>query len=438
VLSRALGEPDPCATKDFFTDKITIGLIVSSLVVQLIYVFAANAPTNIGDQLVYKEIGDHFKSYLNDGYFGPNLRTPGYGAFLALHYELGLGEWAIKVSQALILSATCGVVAYLAARKKGIVAGRIAALLFCCYLPLISFSSMILEEALSIGLATAGVTACLLADKRRPELRVTYVAASLLLLAVIVRPNLGAVAAPALLFLILSSSSRREAMTRLAAIVVVFAVIFGPWIGRNLALFSKPLVLGDADAASLAQGLHLPIDKEVGQFGAYRRAQRFFADQRSDGFGARDLAGFEAGRELRRDLSDKTGEFLTSRIYLQYQMWFWPTTARIQYGESEKVPYAAIQLLHLILLFSGIIGLVLTRHQTSSRVFGAIAVCIALPYLLYYPGPRYALPTMPFLIVGAAISFQALTESLRSHSRGYAWAPTAHPERVRENTADRV
>src|SRR5688572_25371657 len=115
-----LGARDPVVTDEFWTDRPIGGLVALSFVLQLLYVIFADAPKDIGDQLVYRDIGEHFKTYLERGYYGPILRTPGYGAYLALHYELGLGEWAIHVTQALALSITCGVVAFLAARKAGI------------------------------------------------------------------------------------------------------------------------------------------------------------------------------------------------------------------------------------------------------------------------------------------------------------------------------
>jgi hypothetical protein len=410
AASRIIGAPDPHDAKGLLRDRATLALVALSFVLQLAYIVFANAPTDIGDQIVYREIGEHFKSYWHNGYFGPDLRTPGYGAFLASFYELGFGDWAIKLTQALILSATCGLVAHMAARKGGVVAGRIAAGLFCCYLPLISFSSMLLEEALAVGLVTAGVAACVLMNDGRLPTRAAWLAGTLLIVALIVRPNTLTVMAPAVLFLVLSAYRRSAAIRTVVAIAVVFAVVFGPWIGRNFALFSKPLVLGDAGSASLAQGLHLPIDKEVGQFGSYRRAQHFFGNQRD--FGQADVPQFDASRELHRDLTDHLGEFLLSRLYFQYEMWVWPITARTQYGSTDVIPYAAIQLLHLMILLAGLAGLVLTWRYASSRLFAAITVCTALPYLLYYPSPRYTLTAMPFLIVGASIAIRSVGSRL--------------------------
>lgn len=128
--------------------------------------------------------------------------------------------------------------------------------------------------------------------------------------------------------------------------------------------------------------------------------------------GARDLAGVDGWRELRQNLRHDTGELLGSRLYLQYQMWFWPITARVQYGQAESVPYALILALHLFVLGAGLAGLLLTSRQGSSRLFLVIVVATALPYLVYYPEPRYALSAAPFLLVGAGCAVETVRRRL--------------------------
>jgi len=413
LIRRLLGTGDPASTGRFFSDRPILGLVALSFVLQILYVIFANAPTDIGDQLVYRDIGEHFKRYWEDGgYYGPILRTPGYGAYLALHYELGLGEWAVHVTQALALSLTCGAVAYMATRKAGLAAGRVSAALFCLYVPLMSFSSMILTEAVSICLATLGTAICIAAGQGDSRRRLVVLGVAMLVLALITRPNAVTVALPTLLYLVVSSPSYREAATRVGIAALLFAVLFGPWIARNIDLFSRPMVLGDAGPYALALGTHLPVDRETGQFGSHERSSRFFSDTRADGFSARDAGSVKPWKELRENLSDHTGEFLESRAFLQYQMWFWPITARTQYGRDDPVPYGFIMAFHLFILATGIAGLLLTRRQATSRLFGVVLAVTPLPYLVYYPEPRYTLSVMPFLIVGAACALVPVARRL--------------------------
>jgi hypothetical protein len=401
-------------------DPWILGLAGISLLGQLAYILFAHPPTEIGDQVGYRVLGADFGAYWSDGYYGSVLRTPGYPAFLALYDAPGSSEVAVQASQAIALSVCCLTVAALASWQAGVTAGRVSALLFAIYLPLLSFSSMFLTEALSITLGTIGVAAAVLAASGRAVAPWTALAVAVLGVSILIRPTTLTLVTPTLLGLLVALQSRGPRLRALAVATVVLAVLFSPWIAHNYQHFSKPLPLGDPGPVGLALGVHLPIDEEASEFGSWNRSYRFWSDQREDGFGPADAVALDARSELRNNLSRRPWEFVRTRIQLQYQMWIWPVTARTQYGQPEVIPYRAIQGLHIALLVAAIGGLVITWRTALSRLFLVLTVSTAAPFVVYYPEPRYLLPVMPFLIASSGVFAARSAAAIRR-------APGEHP-----------
>jgi hypothetical protein len=93
-------------------------------------------------------------------------------------------------------------------------------------------------------------------------------------------------------------------------------------------------------------------------------------------------------------------------------MWVWPVTARTQYGLPEAVPYAVIMILHVGVLAAALAGILTSLGTAVSRLFLALILATAAPFLVFYPEPRYALPALPFLLASAGAFFaRALTVS---------------------------
>jgi hypothetical protein len=401
TASRVVGTLPARASFRVLLDSWIAAFTIAALALSLAYVLFGEPPTHRGDQVAYRELGANFAGYWRGGYQGEVLRTPGYPAFLALIRAVTADETLVQIIQAFLLAASCLATAAIAAWTWGVAAGRVAALLFSLYLPLLSFASMVLTEALAISLATIGAAVAVHAAAVRARATWVAVAVVTLLVGVLVRPNTLVFMLPIAALLILAAPSARRRLYVVGITILAAVVLFGPWVGRNYALFERPMFLGDAGPFGLALGVHLPIDKTVGQFSSDERSSRFYLGQREDGFDPGDALALDAGRELRRNLRERPGEFLWSRVYLQYQMWLWPVTARTQYRYTEHVPYWSILTYHLVVLVAGFAGIVTSLRSAIGRLLGVLTLATAAPYLIFYPEPRYALPAMPFLMAAA-------------------------------------
>jgi hypothetical protein len=384
-----------------------------SLLVQIVYAvnFVDGRLLNRGDQVDYRSLGFSFAQYWStpssrmQTLLPGVLRTPGYPLFLFANHLLHLPDLAVQLEQAALLTAAGVALAFLSAKVGGMWAGRAAMLLYAAYLPLLSYSSLFLSEALSISLAIFAVVCCheFINSKPGTGWRWCALAAAFGTLAAIVRPFFFFSLIVLLGACLLSRQNVRDLTSVAALYLACFALVFGPWIGRNRVLEGSASVLGRGGPYGMALGVHLPIDHDNGALGAYRRSVRFWSSQRQDGFGPAQAKRMDSRATLRTNLTRHPVEFLMSRLELQYQLWAWPAPARGVYGLNERfVPYWALMALHLLILAGGLAGLWLLRRTTTGRLLGALVAITPVPYVLYYPEPRYALSAVPLLIVALA------------------------------------
>lgn len=394
---------DPRGLFAMLRDPWIVGAAATVTVLQLLYAFFADPFFN-GDG--YVGLGEDFLNYWRIGEFGYIIRTPGYPLILSAIYGLGLGDAGVKLVQIAMMTGGLLAVASIAELTVGRRAARASAWIFVTYLPLWAFSSIAMTEAISIPLLVFATVTLLLSEKDEAR-RKQWIAATATLGAIvtIVHPNL--LPEVCLLVLILAYGSlRREGLRGAARTAVVsilpFLILFGPWVGRNLAIEGSPEPLGK-NPFPIALGLHMPYETEIGEFASYRRSTRFFWRERSDGFTPEAALAMDPVAELRANLTSRTGEFLRSRAVAVAQMWPWPQTPRVQVEEPSVIPYPALMAIHLLVLGAGLVGL-LRMRRTPAGFFGLGIVLIMFSmHLLFVALPRYTLPVFPYLIFGAGV-----------------------------------
>ena len=309
-------------------DPVVATAVLAAFVFQVVYGLVGNAPFEIDG---YDPIARELAAWWRTPTPGVTLRTPGYPVFLHLHYELGLGKSGVRVTQSLLLTGTLLMAAVLAGDVAGRGAARIAAVVGLLYPSMLTFSATALTEPVSVPLTTAACLA-VIAAARHPEHRLALagLAAALAALGVIVRPGSFVYLAVIALALLLASQPLRARLATAGVIALVVAVVFGPWVGRNLAVIGEPSPLGNGGSFPLALGTHLPIDDDIGAHSAYRRAVRFFAGPVRTGSPPSSRSRSDPWEQLRVNLTERPADFALARTVAQFQMRVWPQEARVQ------------------------------------------------------------------------------------------------------------
>jgi hypothetical protein len=298
----------------------------------------------------------------------------------------------------------------------GLRPARLAAWAQALYLPFFSYSSVLLSDIPAVAASTFAVLFVVLAI-RGEQLNYWYIggAAVLLVCATIIRPAYLLFLLALAVVLALRADSWRSRLATVAIFALAFAVIFGPWIGRNYARSGKPWVLGTTDRVQLTWGLHLPWDNTTGEFSHWTRSYNFFTGQRKDGFTPHDAYLADPWDLLRDNVTKHPGEFLWSRVVGQYQLWAWPTTGRTQFALDDPIPFPPIMVEHLLLLLFGVLGFVMARRHLVGRIMVLLTLITVAEYLFYYGGPRYKLSVMPFLIGASSVAMLALVDRLSNY-----------------------
>ncbi len=394
------GERD---TYNVLRDPVVWALAALAFAVQVTYFLAAPVRWGIGDQTDYIGAGYDFLNWWRTPTSGIQ-RMPGYPSALYVGYHvLGLEVRGIQYAQALVLSLGALGVGDLARTLGGRRSARIGAGLFAVYLPLLTFSAVMLTEALGITLLLGATVCTIHATRRGPGWLAWVIGAAALLAAAM------AMRADGLLFLValtgaivLTAGSLARRAAALAIVVVAVTLVMGPWIGRNLALTGEPQPFGTTGRYPAAIGAHLPFDRDVGKFSTWDRSARFWSGTREDGFTPTAANSVQPRQELWRNLKERPGELAVTRAIGQAQLWVWPVNATIQYGYEDGVPYVPFMVLHLLVLLAGIAGIVRYRASVLARVTLALVLLVAAKHLITFPQPRYALPVIPLLMAMAA------------------------------------
>ncbi|HEY7253476.1 MAG TPA: hypothetical protein VIG37_23465 [Methylomirabilota bacterium] len=389
-------------------DPYVLTALGALLVFQVLYMVFGHAPRGISDQMEFEQIGRHFGNWW---VLGDAHRTPGYPLYLAINYKLGLGNTGAMAGQALLVAVAAGGVGALVGIAGGLVPARISAWALAMYIPFFTYSSVMLSDVPSAALSVAGML-CLVLAIRSTELdwRWGTGAAVLLVLATVVRPIYLAFLVLALLVLMLRAGSWTTRLGLVGVFAVTFAVVFGPYVGRNYVHTRKAQPLGAQDHLQLTLGLHVPWDNQVGEFSPWDRSVRFFDGKRADGFTPQVAAVASPWRILKDDLTKHPADFLWSRVVAQGQLWVWPTTSATQSHVDDFLPYPLIMAEHLLLLLLGLVAVVRARAHLVGRLVLALTLITMGQYLFLFSTPRYAFAASVFLVGMSGITISWLFE----------------------------
>lgn len=394
--------------------------------VALTYAFFAKAPFDVDGYMYW---GQTFWTWWSSGHL-PIIRTPGFPALIAINDHFGFGERALKIEQCLAITTGCVSTSWIAGHMVGAIsedlgvnererrvvfAKRAAAMIFATNLPLLSYASTLLTEAIAIPLSLAALVFTLKAiDTSRSRAANSTIASTLLTVATLIRPMMALHLAISGLTLIARAHRRQRARIAVRFAIPIL-ILFGPWIGRNFAMLGSARPLGNVGQLNIAYGLHLPYDEALGEMAPYDRDDRFFNNKRTDGFNPEQARALDIRRELTSNLKERPFELLRSRVFAQLQLWGWPVTARTEEGAHEEIPYAVLHAQHLIVLVLGAIGLWWARSTTGARWTLALIVGTATVHLAFHATPRFALPALPLLYAASAIAITLFTERLREN-----------------------
>lgn len=401
----------PTSARELARDRWIVGALTVALAISLAYAFFVS---NIFNQDDYMRWAVHLLNWWKGVMPEPVLRTPGYEVFLAVDLKLSFGHPGIKVAQCLLVTATGYMVAYLAELVGGRRAARWTAGVFAIYVPFLFFAAVALSEVLSTFLMMLSVVAVIRA-RRHTDAWATWVgvASACAIAGVSVRPAQVFLLPVVVVALLATAGSLRRAVGVVAILVIAALVIFGPWVGRNMALYGQPRILGSGGTYPFALGVHLPADKRIGQYSAYHRAIDFYDYTRPDHFGPLQASQMHALPTLIHNLVHHTGQMLWARVVAQFQMYPWPATPRVDYNSPEVIPYPLIMALHIIVFALGILGLVWARRTMIGRMGLGVLALTVLPYLILLASPRYTIPISPFMVMGAGIALTRISASPR-------------------------
>jgi 4-amino-4-deoxy-L-arabinose transferase-like glycosyltransferase len=423
------GDDGSMRLRDGLKDPWISGAAVVALTIALLYGFLAHPIFNPDD---YVRWAQHFGRWWETADKQFVMRTPGYPLFLSLCFKLGLGNAPVIVIQALALAATCVVTAVLTASIVGRRAGRLAAWGFAAYFPLLTYAGTAMTEVLATSLMLLSVVAILRVHSRPEQaLRWGALAAGAAALATIIHPNVAMYLPVVVIALLWLSGSLRRAAAMAGVIAACTALIFGPWVIRNLEATGRPMPFGDSSTYPLALGVHLPWDRTSGRYGSHDRSDNFFGDLRPDGFSTAQARADKPLRDLRENLLHHTGAFLESRVLMTYNMWSYPATPRVQSGTPEVIPYGYVRGVHLVMVIFGWIGLVLLRRTLFGRLGLALAGVTLLVHLVYWANPRYIIPISPYQLAGTGVTLAAAWDAVRGRAASWRGGARALSRRAR-------
>jgi 4-amino-4-deoxy-L-arabinose transferase-like glycosyltransferase len=345
-----------------------------------------------------------------DGVTPTAVRPPGYPVFLAMIYLIFGENYAfVRLAQALLGALTCVPVYWVASRFGGKGVALIAALGVAVYPLLIYFTGWQIAETIAIFLYWGALAAFLRAKDTQKAMWIVL-AGLLFGMGSLVRPQM--MLLPVALCLVgwLLGSNWGVRWT-LCAIVISTCLVIAPWMVRNR------LVLGAWVPVATLGGLNLYAANNSTADGGF-----------SSDVPMSILPGMsepESDRQYTKMaltwISENPRSFLA--LLPKKLVRFFSPLERTMGGVSEGLFAAVVSLTWYVLLLFAIYGIWVLQRQNP--VAGALILVTPILYealliLIFHGGSRYALPTIPILLIGGASTIVSAADHVRRRRR----APT--------------
>jgi 4-amino-4-deoxy-L-arabinose transferase-like glycosyltransferase len=401
VARRLAATEDRPAVRVALTDRWIVAFSLLGLLLRSWYGLRHQVPSHAGDQGDYVAIGRDFLGWWQSE---RAFRTPGYPGFMAASFGLGLGENGVRLVQGGILTGGCYLSAVLAARLGGRAAGRAGAAIGALYPPLLTLPSLLLSDALATALVAAAVFVMCEGWSRR-ERRGWLVSASALgALGTLVRPNVGGLLLVLAAAALLQRAPLRERATTLLAILLPVVLLFGPWVARNYAQLGEPGPLG-TNRIPFILGVHLPIDKTTGRYGAHLRDLHYQSGGGPPGVETEaQVEHVDPWHELGQNLTKRPLDQVEASAFWERELWLFPFDDRLTFGGPPLLPFPLLFLAHLALLMLGAVGLWLMRGSAVGRLTMGTVLALSVPFLVMLSSPRLATPAIGLLLAPAGVA----------------------------------
>jgi 4-amino-4-deoxy-L-arabinose transferase-like glycosyltransferase len=414
-------------------DPLLLGATLVGLALRAIYSLTHALVPIGGDQIVYEQLGRNFASYWGIGshpfYLAGTIeRPPLYPLMLAINYNLGLGDKAVRVEQGALLTVACFALSVMVARTVNIRAGRLTAVVAAVLPPLITIPSTILSDTLAAVLCAfcfCFLVAAWTETAFKPFALKLGVASLIAAAGTLTHPNIVLIFVPVLVTAVFARKEWRERSLAAGAAALAALVLFLPWMIRNQHEQGtlNPLPKNEATSTQLSAGVHLPVYKAGGEFGAKNRAQYYFVGSppgltRAQAL-SRPLTYTTAGlvkwkKALLDNIKHRPLKQIDTSLFWQRELWLIAFDDHTQYGAQPAIPWLLIETLHLAALVLALIGAWFGRRLVLVRLALLIAVLVALPYLIVIPSPRYALPALLVLVTVAGVGLEAIVRLAQS------------------------
>src|SRR3954452_12244035 len=345
-------------------------------------------------------------------------------------HDLRLAYWA----QTIVGTALIPVVFLLGLLAWGRIVGLGAAALVAIYPPYVVMGGQLLAEPLGT-LCLAGGMAALLAAWQRPQRRLFVLAGVLLAGTVLTRADL--ILTPAILAVLTAWFLRRQgwrpALESAGLMLAVAVVATLPWVAVASSQAGHLVPVTEGDGAALFVGTFLPgkgttlgfkrvvVAETRAKHPRFAHTAPYFipasivlADQ------AKKRPGLDKDASLRAQAKDNLKKYAWGQP-ARFAVMMWNKAARMwlvssRAGRAQNIGPLPRPLHHILVIVFALALLLagLLRRPPALTALLAVMADATLMHAVFVSKPRYALPHLPLLIVGALTGLALLATVWRS------------------------
>ena len=402
----------------------------ASFLLSSLFVFLVAQPTiNVVDGPTYHRIGYHLAQEFQ--YNGRAYPYPLYPIFLAVIYALGGAYFAVYLVQGLLLALTVGLSYWLARHVAGHGAGVFAALLVTLDASLLGNVGLIATENLQTPLLLVAVVVSLYALERRNS-RYHICAGILWGLLTLVKP--ATLLWPLLLVPVYVFAARGHGWRHWLFQMVAFALVISPWliwsqVAPSATSTSQFYVLNKQGYSTLL--MHIADEGEakhnLSQLGPKLQAMVEEAQAQSIEPGSTEFELYTLRLLWKRIRHSPRAYF--GHLWDNFS-YFWTEppvvwsdsvyNGRFSQGYRQMPGYADHARLRTALVLMGLLSLLLLyrRRPRAALFITAFLFYYAFFHTMYVVLPRFSVPVMPLMLVGAAVCPTLAVDALKENLGG--------------------